>query len=213
MRIVIAEDHGLMRAGLELVLERAGFEVVASVQDADELLRRVPALGPDLVITDIRMPPEHRDEGLQAALQLRRRDPVLPVVILSQHVQRLYAADLVASGTGFLGYLLKQRVSNGDAFARDLRRVVGGATVLDPEVAAMLVSRAAHGDGAVAALTPRQREVLALMAEGRTNASIAAALGVSEKAVVAHTSRIYEQLGLAPDEHRRVAAVVRYLAG
>lgn len=212
MRVVMAEDHGLMRAGLELVLANAGFEVVASVGDAEELLRRVRAHRPDLVLTDIRMPPGHRDEGLQAALELRREQPALPVVILSQHVQRRYAADLVASGTGYLGYLLKQRVSNTAAFVRDLRRVLDGATVLDPEVAAMLVSRAAHGDAAVAALTARQREVLALMAEGRTNAVIAERLGVSEKAVVAHASRIYEQLGLAPDEHRRVAAVVRYLA-
>lgn len=214
MRVVIAEDHGLMRAGLELLLERAGHEVVASVADADELRRRVRAHAPDLVLTDIRMPPGLRDEGLQAALELRAEQPDLPVLILSQHVQRRYASELLEAGAAGVGYLLKQRVADTESFERDLRRVAEGGTVLDPEVASMLVSRASHDDEAVSELTARQREVLSLMAEGRSNAAIADRLHVSEKAVVAHTSRIYDQLGLSPggEDHRRVLAVVRYLA-
>lgn len=214
MRVVIAEDHGLMRAGLELLLAQAGFDVVASVGDAPELVRRVRAHRPDLVITDIRMPPEHRDDGLQAALLLRAEQPDLAVVLLTQHVQRAYAAELLETGAARLGYLLKQRAADVAAFSRDLHRVLDGGTVLDPEVASVLVSRAARSDDPVAGLTQRQREVLALMAEGRTNAAIAERLGVSEKAVVAHTSRIYEQLGLAVtgEDHRRVLAVVRYLS-
>lgn len=213
MRVVIAEDEALIRRGLELVLQDGGHEVVAAVADATELTDAVTRANPDLVVTDIRLPPTHTDEGLTAALRIRRELPGTPVVVLSQHVQRRYARDLLAEGTEGVGYLLKQRIADVGTFLDDLARVADGGTALDPDVVAVMVGRARHSEAAVSGLTPRQQEVLALVAEGRSNASIAAKLFVTEKAVVQHVSRIYDALGLAndADAHRRVQAVIRYL--
>lgn len=213
MRVVIGEDESLLRRGLQLVLEDGGFEVVAAAQDAVELEKAVDEHLPDLVITDIRMPPGHSDEGLLAALRIRARHPHIAVVVLSQHMQRRYADELLAESNGKVGYLLKQRIADVDTFLADLREVIQGGTALDPDIVALMVARAKLSDGPVRKLTPRQQEVLALMAEGRSNARIAAELFLSEKAVVQHTSRIDDALGLAldGDSHRRVQAVMRYL--
>lgn len=215
MRIVIAEDEALIRRGLELVLADAGHEVLASATDAEGLTEAVGRLHPDLVVTDIRMPPTCTDEGLVAALEIRRTDPSTAVVVLSQHVQRRYARELLADGVGRVGYLLKQRIADIDTFLVDLERVAAGGTALDPDVVAVMMGRARNADSAVGSLTPRQQEVLALVAEGLSNASIAARLFLTEKAVVQHVSRIYDALGLTADaeSHRRVQAVVRYLDG
>ena len=214
MRVVIGEDEALLREGLSLVLGQGGIDVVAIAADAETLVRKVTEHEPDLVITDIRMPPGNADDGLQAALRLRAARPGLPIVVLSQHVQRQYALELFERGTDGIGYLLKQRITDIDDFLGDLKRVVDGGTVLDREVVAVMVERARRNDGAVESLTPRQRDVLALVAEGRSNAAIARQLGIAEKTVVQHTSLIYDSLGLpdSDDDHRRVLAVVRYLA-
>ena len=214
MRVVIGEDEALLRRGLELVLAEQGFEIVAHAADAPDVVRKAGAHRPELVVTDIRMPPEHRDDGLQAALEIRRRLPEVAVLVLSQHASRRYAQELLSEGAAGLGYLLKQRIADTRSFASDLRRLVAGGTVIDPEIASLMVARAGHRDAAIEELTARQREVLALMAQGRTNSAIAAELGVSEKAVTRHTSLIYAQLRLRPDDsdHRRVLAVLRYLA-
>jgi DNA-binding NarL/FixJ family response regulator len=213
VRIVIAEDEALIRRGLELVLVDAGHEVIASATDAGGLTESVARLHPDLVVTDIRMPPTSTDEGLVAALEIRRTFPSTAVVVLSQHVQRRYARELLADGVGRVGYLLKQRIADIDTFLVDLERVAAGGTALDPDVVAVMMGRARNADSAVGSLTPRQQEVLALVAEGLSNASIAARLFLTEKAVVQHVSRIYDALGLTADaeSHRRVQAVVRYL--
>nr|WP_216851461.1 response regulator transcription factor [Herbiconiux sp. VKM Ac-2851] len=205
----------LLREGLTHLLEADGIEVLAAVGTAIELEAAVDRLAPDLVITDIRMPPTHTDEGLQAAVRIRRAHPGTAVVVLSQHVQRRYAGELLGPGEGGVGYLLKQRIADVRTFTADLRRVQAGGTALDPEVVAVLLTRAAKAGGpAVGALTPRQLEVLGLMAEGRSNAHIAARLGTSEKAVVQHTSNIYDAFGLPvdADDHRRVLAVIRFLS-
>lgn len=214
MRMIVAEDEALLREGLCLVLERNGFDVLAAVGSADDLLDAVETHRPELVATDIRMPPTHTDDGLRAALDIRRRHPATALVLLSQHVERRYALQLLASPTAGTGYLLKQRVTDSTAFCEDLRRVGDGATVLDPEVAQLMVTRARGTNGAIDALSRRQREVLELMAQGRSNAWIAHRLSITEKAVVNHVSHIYDQLGLlpGPDDHRRVLAVVQYLA-
>ena len=214
MRVVIGEDEALLREGLGHVLTNDGFEVVASVGTAVELEVEVERLAPDLVITDIRMPPSFTDEGLVAALRIRQAHPEAAVVVLSQHVQRRYASELIGQRDGGVGYLLKQRIADVRAFTADLRHVQAGGTVLDPDVVAVLVARATKISGPVGELTPRQLEVLGLMAEGRSNSYIAAHLGSSEKAVVHHTSNIYDAFSLpvAADDHRRVLAVVRYLA-
>ncbi len=213
MRVVIGEDEALLREGLSLVLAQGGIEVAAIAGDAVTLMREVTEHHPDLVITDIRMPPENADDGLQAALQLRAAQPGRPVVVLSQHVQRQYVLELLASGADGIGYLLKQRITDIDDFLGDLKRVVDGGTVLDREVVAVMVERARRTDDAVESLTTRQRDVLALVAEGRSNAAIARRLGITEKTVVQHMSLVYDQLRLpdSPDDHRRVLAVVRYL--
>lgn len=213
MRVVIAEDQVLMREGLRLVLENAGFRIEAVVGDGPALVRRVRGLRPDLVIADIRMPPDHTDDGLRAVLELRLEDPDLPVIVLSQHVSREYATELLAPGRGSVGYLLKQRVADVDTFVADLNRVVKGEVVLDPVVVDSMVSRPRQGDP-LGNLTARQREVLALMAGGRSNAAIASNLSITEKAVVRHVSHIYHVLEIdrSPEDHRRVLAVVRYLA-
>jgi DNA-binding NarL/FixJ family response regulator len=213
MRVVIGEDQALMLEGLALLLERDGAEVVGRAEDAPELIRKANAHRPDLVVTDIRMPPGGADDGLQAALRIRAEHPETAILVLSQHVQRAYATELVEGGTVGVGYLLKQRVANFASFSADVRRVASGECVLDPEVVATMMSRPRR-DATLESLTPRQREVLALMAEGRSNGAIAERLSVTPKAVVRHVSHIYDTLGLPPAEkdHRRVLAVVRYLS-
>lgn len=215
MRVVIGEDDALMREGVGLVLRRHGFEVAESAADGGDLVRKTRAHQPDVVIADIRMPPTGTDEGLRAALDIRASHPRIAIVVLSQHVQQRYAAELLetAAGGGGVGYLLKQRVADGATFCADVRRVGAGASVLDPEVVALMLGRMRRDP--LGRLTPRQREVLALMAEGRSNTGIAKALVLTPKAVAKHVAHIYEQLGLQPDddEHRRVLAVVRYLTG
>lgn len=215
MRVVIAEDETLLRHGLQLVLEQGGFEVAAVAGDAVGLEEAVAAHRPELVVTDIRMPPTHTDEGLMAALRIRRQYPETAVMVLSQHVQRRSANELLSAQTGRVGYLLKQRIADVDTFLDDLRAVAAGGTALDPDVVAVMVARARRADVTIGNLTPRQQEVLALMAEGRSNSRIAAQLFLSEKAVVQHTSHIYDALGLPVDSdaHRRVLAVLRYLNG
>ncbi len=213
MRVVIGEDQLLMREGLALVLERAGFEIVASAGDGESLVRKALAHRPDLVITDIRMPPGHTDEGLRAAVELRSRRPGLPVLVLSHHVQRQYAVELLETGEEAVGYLLKQRIADIDRFIGDLRRITAGGLVLDREVVASMIERRRHDDR-LGGLTGRQLQVLELMAQGRSNAAIAEQLGVSEKAVVRHTANIYGELGIdqSAHGHRRVLAVVRFLS-
>lgn len=215
MRVVIAEDEALLRQGLELMLGQAGFDVEAAVADADELERIVAEKNPDVVITDIRMGPTFTEDGMVAALRIRVNHPDTAVMVLSQYVQRRYVRQLLVPATGGVGYLLKQRITDVDAFCENLRTIAVGGTALDPEVVAVMVDRARLSHDDVAKLTPRQREVLTLMAEGRSNAWIANRLVLSEKAVVRHISNIYEALGLPvdADDHRRVLAVIRYLAG
>lgn len=210
MRVVIGEDEALLREGLVLVLERAGIEVAGSAADAEELVDLVHRHRPDVLVTDIRMPPTHTDDGLRAAVRVRAEAPGTGVVVLSQHVQRRYARELLGDRAAGVGYLLKYRIADGDGFCDDLRRVAAGGTALDPEV---VVTMMARRDGAIDGLGPRRRQVLALIAEGRTNSGIARRLSITEKAVVAHSSGIYDALGLAAsdDDHRRVLAVVRYL--
>ena len=214
MRVVIGEDETLLREGLALLLERVGFVVVAVAADGPGLVRAAAAHRPDVVIADIRMPPTHTDEGLRAALAIRTARPVTGVLVLSQHVQRRYAVELLGDRPAGVGYLLKQRVADVDGFCSDVRRVGAGGTALDPEVVAALMTHARRGRDAVDRLTVRQQEVLRLIAEGRSNAAIARTLLISEKSVVTHASHIYDQLGLPPsdDDHRRVLAVVRYLS-
>lgn len=214
MRVIIGEDEVLLREGLRHLLTDEGFDVAAVAGDAESLLREVALLHPDLVITDIRMPPTHTDEGLLAALRIRESAPAIPVVVLSQYVQRRYATELFDQNIGGFGYLLKQRIADVTTLTADLRRVAAGGTALDPEVVSVLVARASRASGAVGSLTPRQLEVLSLMAQGRSNARIASQLFLTEKAVVQHTSNIYTALGLPPDadDHRRVLAVIRFLA-
>jgi len=214
VRVVIGEDEALMREGLSLVLARAGVDVVGSAADAGSLQRCVDELLPDMLITDIRMPPGNSDDGLRAALAIRARFPEMGIVVLSQHVQRQYALELLADRPARTGYLLKQRIADVHGFCRDIHRVREGGTVLDPEVVEIMLVRAGQGNG-IGRLTPRQRAVLKLIAEGRSNAAIARELAIADKTVVQHTSQIYDQLGLPPsdDDHRRVLAVVRYLSG
>jgi DNA-binding NarL/FixJ family response regulator len=214
VRVVIGEDLALMREGLQMLLEQDGFEVVGLAADGEELLREARAQRPDVVVADVRMPPSQSDEGLRAALAIRAELPATAIVVLSQHVERHNLDELLesaATGGGGIGYLLKQRVTDGASFCADVRRVCAGATLLDRELVAALLARA---DNSVSELTPRQREVLALVAEGRSNAAIAARLVLSEGAVVKHVSHIYERLDLPvdADDHRRVLAVNRYLA-
>jgi DNA-binding NarL/FixJ family response regulator len=215
VRVVIGEDQALMREGLVLLLERDGFDVAGVAADGADLVRKARAHHPDVVVADVRMPPTQTDEGLRAALAIRETEPQIAIVVLSQHVQRRYASELLRSGDGAggVGYLLKQRVADSEAFCADVRRVAGGGSVLDPEVVSTMLGGPERG--ALGQLTERQREVLALMAEGRSNAGIAERLFLTERAVIKHVSHIYEELGIAPaaDDHRRVLAVVRYLEG
>lgn len=211
MRLVIAEDSVLLREGLSQILARFGHEVCAGVGDAPALLEAVAAHTPDCVVTDVRMPPGLRDEGLRAALQLRTEHPALPVLVLSQYVENSYAADLLATGDG-VGYLLKDRVGEVAEFIEALERVAAGGTAIDPEVVRRLLAPDRE-PAELRRLTAREREVLAAMAEGRSNGGIARALVVSEAAVVKHVRSILTKLDLppAPDDHRRVLAVLAYL--
>jgi DNA-binding NarL/FixJ family response regulator len=214
VRVVLAEDHALLREGLTRLLELHGFEVVAAVADGPALADALDAHRPDVAVVDVRLPPTFTDEGLRAAIAARTAAPGLPVLVLSQYVEQLYARELLADGRGGVGYLLKDRVSDVAAFAAAVRQVADGGTAMDPEVIAQLLVRHDR-DVPVASLTPREREVLALMAEGRSNAAIAARLFVTEKAVSKHTNNIFMRLGLPPsaDDNRRVLAVIAYLEG
>lgn len=212
MRIVIAEDSVLLRAGLTRILIDAGEDVVATVGDADELLTAVHRHQPDLAVVDVRMPPTMTDDGLRAALEVRQRWPQIAILVLSQYVEERYASDLLAGGTVGVGYLLKERVADVRDFVDAAQRVAGGGTALDPEVVAQLLVRSRRREP-LDALTPREREVLSHMAQGRSNTAIARSLVVSEGAVEKHISSIFAKLDLAPSEHehRRVLAVLAFL--
>ncbi|WP_219461062.1 response regulator [Nonomuraea rhizosphaerae] len=211
MRVVLAEDSVLLREGLIRLLDAAGMRVVAAVDEAEGLLRAAEEHRPELVVTDVRMPPTHTDEGLRAALVLRREHPEMPVLVLSQYVEERYAARLLASSSGGVGYLLKDRVADVTDFIDALRRVAAGGTALDPEVVSQLLLRG-HSDP-LDRLTPREGEVLKLMAEGRSNAGIGQELVLSEGAVGKHIGNIFAKLDLSPAEgdHRRVLAVLQFL--
>lgn len=212
MRVVVAEDSVLLREGLVRLLAEAGHEVVAAVGDAPSLLEAVAEHAPDVAVVDVRMPPGHTDDGLRAAVEARRRTPALAVVVLSQYVEASYAADLLGDGRGGVAYLLKDRVADLDALTGALDAVAAGGTSLDPEVVAQLLARRRRDDP-LAALTPREREVLALVAEGRSNTAVREALVISEGAVEKHVASIFAKLGLPPSpaDHRRVLAAVAYL--
>lgn len=212
LRIVVAEDAAVVREGLVQLLRDRGLDVVAAVGDADALVTAVEEQRPDAVVADIRMPPTHRDDGLRAALALRERHPDLGVLLFSQYVETRYADRLAAGGLAGLGYLLKERVVDIDEFVDALHRVATGGTALDPEVVAQLLS-ARRSTASLSPLTEREHEVLSAMAEGRTNAAIADALGISRRAVEKHTAAIFDKLALPRTEsqHRRVLAVLHYL--
>ena len=212
MRIVIAEDAAVIRAGLIEILSDRGHEVVAAVGDADSLQAAVAEHTPDVAVIDVRMPPGYTDEGLRAAIAIRREHPTVGILVFSQYVETRYAADLLRTRSGGVGYLLKDRVANVAEFTDAITRVAAGGTALDPEVVTDLLN-AARNSTALAGLTEREHDVLALMAEGRSNSAIAAAIVVSERAVEKHISNIFSKLGLPPSDsdHRRVLAVLTYL--
>jgi len=212
MRVVIADDSVLLRAGLARLLEDAGFEVVAQASDAEDLLRKVRAHKPDVAVTDIRMPPTQTDEGLRAAQMIRSELPAVGVMVLSQFLDEGYALELLQGSTEGVGYLLKDRVADVDAFVDALRRVAARGSVLDPEVVAQLLGRRRDVDP-LDRLTRREREVLGQMAQGRSNHAIARELVVTERAIEKHVTSIFSKLGLsaAQDGHRRVLAVLQYL--
>jgi DNA-binding NarL/FixJ family response regulator len=214
MRVVLAEDLFLLRDGLVRLLEAYEFEIAAAVDNGPELTRALTTIKPDVAVVDVRLPPTFTDEGLQAALEARRAIPGLPVLVLSQHVEQLYARELLADGSGGIGYLLKDRVFDADQFIDAVRRVAGGGTAMDPQVISQLLVRKSR-DEPLGDLTPREREVLALMAEGRSNQAIAQRLVVTERAIAKHTSNIFLKLDLPPsdDDNRRVLAVLAYLNG
>jgi len=211
VRVVIAEDLALLRDGLTRLLEAYDFEVVAAVDDAVKLGEALRTLDVDIAVVDVRMPPTFTDEGLRAAIEARAERPGLPVLVLSQYVEQLYARELLSSGDGAVGYLLKDRVADVTTFVDAVRTVAAGGTVLDPEVVSTLIARA-QPDSPITRLTERELEVLGLMAEGRSNTAIAAKLFVTEKAISKHTSNIFAKLDLAPDDddNRRVLAVIAY---
>lgn len=213
MRIVIAEDSVLLREGITRLLAEYGHEVVAAEGDATRLLAVVMQHDPDLVIVDVRMPPTHTDEGLRAAVELRSQRPSTPVLVLSQYVEERYAMELLAMGTVGVGYLLKERVADVREFVEAARRVAAGGTALDPEVVSQLFARSRRRDP-LDSLTPREREVLSLMAQGLSNLAVAAALVISAGSVEKHISSIFTKLDLPPSEHehRRVLAVLRYVS-
>ena len=212
MRVVIAEDHALLRDGLIRLLTAHDFEVVEAVDNGPSLLRALTIHRPDVAVVDVRLPPTFTDEGLQAAIEARAKVPGLPVLVLSQYVEPLYARELLSDRSGGVGYLLKDRVSNIGQFLDAVRRVGAGGTAMDPEVISQLLARH-EGNEPLRQLTPREREVLGLMAEGRSNAAIAGRLFITEKAVSKHTNNIFSKLGLPPseDDNRRVLAVLAYL--
>jgi DNA-binding NarL/FixJ family response regulator len=214
MRVVIAEDSAVLREGLVQLLSDRGYEVCAAVADAGALLTAVAEHRPDVAVVDIRMPPTHTDEGVRAAIELRQDFPATGVLVFSQYVETRYAARLLARNAAGVGYLLKDRVADVAEFAAALERVAGGGTALDPEVVSQLLGARGAASG-LAALTAREREVLSLMAEGRSNAAIGAALVVSGGAVEKHVASIFAKLGLEPSDtdNRRVLAVLRYLGG
>lgn len=209
MRVVLAEDLALLREGLVRLLEAHDFEICAAVDNGPDLLSALLDHRPDVAVVDVRLPPSFTDEGLQAALAARREVPGMPVLVLSQYVEQLYARELLADGTGGVGYLLKDRVFDSEQFVDAVRRVAAGGTAMDPEVISKLVVR---GPEPLARLTPREREVLGLMAEGRSNAAIAQQLVVTERAVAKHTANIFSKLDLqvSDDDNRRVLAVLAY---
>jgi DNA-binding NarL/FixJ family response regulator len=215
VRVVLAEDLALLRDGLIRLLEANDCEVVEAVDNGPSLVRALVTHRPDVAVVDVRMPPTFTDEGLRAVLEARRQVPGLPVLVLSQYVEQLYARELLADRSGGVGYLLKDRVFNVRSFIDAVRAVAAGGTAMDPEVVAQLLRRRSAADDPLATLTPREREVLGLMAEGRSNAAIAARLFVTEKAVSKHTNSIFTRLGLPPseDDNRRVLAVLAYLNG
>jgi DNA-binding NarL/FixJ family response regulator len=214
VRVVVAEDLYLLRDGLVRLLEAHGLEIAAAVGDAPGLLRVLLEERPDVAIVDVRLPPTFTDDGLRAAIEARRAVPGLPVLVLSQYVEQLYARELLADKAGGVGYLLKDRVFNDDQFADAVRAVAAGGTVMDPEVVTKLLGRQARRE-TLARLSAREREVLELMAEGRSNSAIAQRLFVSEKAVSKHSTSIFAKLDLPPsdDDNRRVLAVLAYLNG
>ena len=210
LRVVVADDSVLLREGLVRVLVEAGVDVVGSYGDADQLLAALESTAPDLAVLDVRMPPSYRDEGVRAAIEARRRRPGLGILLLSQYVEVAYAQELLASGTGGIGYLLKDRVASLAELDDAITRIAAGGTVLDPEVVAQLIGRR-HDP--LSTLTPREREVLALMGEGRTNAAISAALFIGTGAVEKNVTSIFQKLGLddSGSDHRRVLAVLAWL--
>ncbi|WP_129839503.1 response regulator transcription factor [Streptomyces sp. RFCAC02] len=214
MRVLLAEDLFLLRDGLVRLLEAHDFEIAAAVDNGPELTRAFAELKPDVAVVDVRLPPSFTDEGLQCALQARREQPGLPVLVLSQHVEQLYARELLADGRGGVGYLLKDRVFDADQFVDAVRRVAAGGTAMDPQVIQQLLAQRT-ADSPVKRLTPRELEVMELMAQGRSNAAIAERLVVTERAVAKHTSNIFAKLDLPPsdDDNRRVLAVLAYLEG
>src|SRR3954471_7795323 len=212
VRVVIAEDSVLLREGIAQLLEDSGFEVAGQAGDAEDLLRKVGAHKPDVAVIDVRMPPSHTDEGLRAARKIRADHPGTGVLVLSQYVEEAYALDLLSESTESTGYLLKDRISDVDTFTAAVRRVANGGSALAPEVVALLLGRRRREDP-LESLTAREREVLGLMAEGRSNAAIAEALVVTERAVEKHVTSIFSKLDLPPtvEDHRRVLAVLAYL--
>jgi len=214
VRVVVAEDLYLLREGLVRLLEAHGFEIAGAVGDAPALLGALLAERPEVAIVDVRLPPTFTDDGLRAAIEARRAVPGLPVLVLSQYVEQLYARELLADNAGGVGYLLKDRVFNDDQFVDAIERVAAGGTVMDPAVVTKLLGRPARQEP-LARLSGREREVLELMAEGRSNSAIAQRLFVTEKAVSKHSSSIFAKLDLAPsdDDNRRVLAVLAYLNG
>ena len=213
MRVVVADDAVILREGLARLLSEAGFDVVGLAADADELLELVECLRPDVAIVDIRMPPTHTDEGLRAAKAIRELRPETGILVLSQHVHTRYALELLSDSTEGVGYLLKERVSDLDELSSSVRRIGQGGSVLDPAVVSRLVDRRRPGDDPLEHLTDRERQVLALMAEGRSNSAIAERLFVTQHTVEKHVKNIFGtlRLPLSPDDHRRVLAVVTYL--
>jgi DNA-binding NarL/FixJ family response regulator len=214
VRVVVGEDDVLMREGIVRVLTDAGFDVVAHAGDAESVLRRALAHRPDVVVTDVQMPPRNEDDGLQAALDLRRQRPETGVLVLSQHFEEHYALDLIGDRPEGVGYLLKERVGDVEVFAQAVARVAAGGSALDPVVVGRMLGRSRR-DGPLDELTPRERDVLAAMAEGKSNRGIADELVVTEAAIEKHVTRIFNKLGLGPTptEHRRVLAVLTYLRG
>jgi DNA-binding NarL/FixJ family response regulator len=214
VRVVVADDAVILREGLSRLLVEAGFEVVGQAADAGELLEQIEATAPDIAIVDIRMPPSHTDEGLRAAAEIRARHPSVGILVLSQYARPSYAMELLSNGTEGVGYLLKDRVSDLEELASSVRRVGEGGSVLDPSVVAQLVERPRPGQDPLEELTEREREVLSLMAEGRSNRAIGERLFITEHTVEKHVKSIFGKLRLPPsaDDHRRVLAVLTFLS-